>query len=97
MVHLSEKESHGLVNVTCVAGGNPAPDVLIYCDEIAIASSDSKVTEEAESFGLLPTVSQTVYIPASEADGVKQCHCNVSAFNGKDDDVKVISATILPS
>ena len=92
----SQIAANGQLDVTCVAFGNPVPDITVYCDNIMIASSDDKNYKDSESFGSSPNVSQTVQLVASEADGINQCHCNASSFNGESDDIVTASAVILP-
>ncbi len=84
------------LNLTCSAVGNPVPSINVYCDNITILSFDDPIFTEPEQFGSLPINSQTVSVIASDADGISQCHCNATAYDGTDIETKTVSAQILP-
>lgn len=96
--HPPESEiTNNQLAVTCSASGNPLPNVTVYCDnEITVASVGNATINDSASFGELPDIIQTVYVVASDLNGIKQCHCNTSAFDGEGNDVKMASAIILP-
>ena len=83
------------VNITCVAMANPVPSNLtIYCDGLQSTSElFSSITEG--DFGLLSIVMSTQEVDSTNATGLQQCHCRVSAYNGQQIEHKTESFTLL--
>ena len=99
IVDLSVPSEDEIVNdqlsITCVAYGNPVPSISVYCDNITITSFDDAIYNQAEEFGSLPNTSQTAYMVASEVNGINQCHCDGSAYDGENTYTETVSAQIL--
>ena len=83
------------VNLTCTSQGNPIPTVNLYCDDLGTVSTYPNVI--VGDFGTIPISSSTIEVQSSGADGLKRCHCRVSAYDGSAIYTANSSSPLLPS
>lgn len=70
------------VNVTCMSHGYPTPTVSIYCDNFDTTSYPNVISEPASFGNELSNVTATLQVNITNVDGLQQCYCIVSVFDG---------------
>ena len=83
------------VNITCTSQGNPIPTVNLYCEDLGTVSTYPNVT--VGDYGIIPIASSTIEVESSGADGLRRCHCSVSAYDGSAIYTGNSSILLLPS
>ena len=70
------------VNITCMSHGYPTPTVSMYCDNFDTISYPNIISEPASFGNELSNVTATLQINITNVDGLQQCYCIVSVFDG---------------